>query len=80
VNFFIFIFYFSLVKAAENAPHLCKLREGCLTGIGHGAMVFAAALKYVAKRHLHFQIVKGGSRTMAHLPIVEFSKLMFYIF
>jgi hypothetical protein len=35
----IVIFHFSLVKATMNAPHLCKLRKDCLTGIGNGARV-----------------------------------------
>ncbi len=30
---------FSLVKAAMNAPHLCKLRKECLTGICRDAIV-----------------------------------------
>jgi hypothetical protein len=41
--FLIVIFHFSLVKAPMNAPHLCKLRNDCLTGIGHGEMVLKNA-------------------------------------
>jgi hypothetical protein len=44
----IIIHCFSLVKAAMNAPHLCKLRKECLTGICHEAMVLT--------KHLHFLI------------------------
>jgi hypothetical protein len=41
--FFIVMLYFLLVKTAKNAPHFCKLRKGCLPGIGHGTTVFVAA-------------------------------------
>jgi hypothetical protein len=37
--FLIVIHRFSLVKAAMNAPHICKLRKNCLTGIGQCAIV-----------------------------------------
>jgi hypothetical protein len=53
------IFHFSLVKAAMNAPHLCKLRKHCLTGNGHGAMV----------HFFIFPIANDGTKTIAHLPI-----------
>ncbi len=38
--------HFSLVKAAMNAPHLCKLRKACLTGTGHGATVLTKRLHF----------------------------------
>jgi hypothetical protein len=44
--FLIVIFHFSLVKAPMNAPHLCKLRNDCLTGIGHDEMVFEKRLHF----------------------------------
>jgi len=30
-----------------NAPHLCKLRKDCLTGIGQGAMVLTKRLHFL---------------------------------
>ncbi len=36
---------FSLIKAAMNAPHFCKLRKDGLTGIGHGAMMLTKRKK-----------------------------------
>jgi hypothetical protein len=41
INFFIDIHRFSLVKAAMNAPRLCKLRKDCFNGTGHVAMELA---------------------------------------
>jgi hypothetical protein len=49
------MFHFLLVKTVKNAPHFCKLRKGCLSGIGHGATVFVAAFGYITKCH-HFFI------------------------
>ena len=37
--FLIVIYCFSLVKAAMNAPRVCKLRQNCLTVIDQCAMV-----------------------------------------
>jgi hypothetical protein len=45
----------SLVKAAMNDQHLCKLRKECLTGICHGAMVLTKRLYF-----LIFQLSKAG--------------------
>jgi hypothetical protein len=39
INFFYFIQYFSLVKAAMNAPRICKLGKNCLTDNDQCAMV-----------------------------------------
>ncbi len=39
INFFMVINRFSLVKAAMNAPHVCKLRKNCLSVIDQCAMV-----------------------------------------
>jgi hypothetical protein len=36
--FLIVIYRFSLVKAAVNAPRVCKFRKNCLTSIGKCAM------------------------------------------
>jgi hypothetical protein len=36
----IFIFHFSMEKAAMNAPRLCKLHKDCLARIGQGTTVF----------------------------------------
>jgi hypothetical protein len=60
----IVIHRFSLVKAAMNAPLLCKLCKDCHTGTGHGAMVFTKRLNFV-----NFPIAKGGTKTNAHLSI-----------
>jgi hypothetical protein len=57
--FWIVIHRFSLVKAAMNAPRLCKLSKDCLTGNGHGAMVFTKCLK----KFLNFPIAKGRKST-----------------
>jgi hypothetical protein len=38
---------FSLVKVAINAPHFCKLCKDCLTGTGHGGMVFTKHLNFL---------------------------------
>jgi hypothetical protein len=45
-----------------NCKSRGKFGKVCLTGIGHGAVVFAAVLEYVAKRHLAFvfQLSKEG--------------------
>jgi hypothetical protein len=53
--FLIVIYYSSLVKATMNAAHVCKLRNG------------------VNKTHqlLLFSMAKGGTKTIAHLPIAE---------
>jgi hypothetical protein len=40
----IVIFYFSIGKAAMNAPCLCK---ECLTGIGQGTTLFVAVIPNV---------------------------------
>ncbi len=53
INFLIVIHCFSLVKAAMNAPLICKLRNG------------------VIKTPLLFPTDKGGTKTIAHLPIAE---------
>jgi hypothetical protein len=60
--FFIVIHRFSLVKAAMNALHLCKLSKDCLSGNGHGVMT---------PKFLNFPIDKGGTKTIAHLSIAE---------
>jgi hypothetical protein len=57
-----------------NGPHLCKLRKDCLTCVGHGTTMFAAASGYVKKTppfFAIFQLSKDGTRTVAHLPIAE---------
>ncbi len=53
----IVIHRFSLVKAAMNAPHLCKLRKECLTSVCHGAMVLTKRLRF-----LIFQLPKTEQR------------------
>ncbi len=58
----IVIHMFSLVKAAMNAPHLCKLRKACLTGTVHGTTVLT---------FLHFPIAKGGTKAISPLSIAE---------
>ncbi len=58
--FLIVIHRFSLVKAAMNAPRLYKLGKDCLTGTGHGAMVFTKRLN-----SLIFQLPKAEERTFA---------------
>jgi hypothetical protein len=49
--FLIVIYHYSLVKAAVNGLHICKLRRDCLTGTGHGATVFVALLEYATTSH-----------------------------
>jgi hypothetical protein len=58
------IHHFSLEKAAMNAPRLCKLSKDCLTGNGHGAMVFTKCLK----KFLNFPIAKGRKSLVNWLP------------
>jgi hypothetical protein len=48
--FFIVIDCFSLVKAAMNAPRVCKLRKNCLTVIDQCAMVLKKP------QFLHFSV------------------------
>jgi hypothetical protein len=56
INFFyIVIFNFSLVKAAMNAARICKLRNGVNK----------------TSQLLLFSMAKGGTKTIAHFPIVE---------
>jgi hypothetical protein len=45
--FLIFIHRFSLVKAAINAPRVCKLRKNCLTGIGQSEMVLSKCINFL---------------------------------
>jgi hypothetical protein len=45
-----------------NAPHLCKLRKECLTGICHGALVLTKRLYFVI-----FQLPKAEKDHCAHL-------------
>jgi hypothetical protein len=65
-HFFIVIHRYSLVKAAMNALHLCKLRKDCFTGTGqwHNGVNKAPTF-------LNFPIAKGGKKTIAHLSIAE---------
>jgi hypothetical protein len=51
--FLIIIHSFSLVKAAINAPFICKLRNGVNK----------------TPPFLHFSSAKGGTKTIAHLSI-----------
>ncbi len=51
----IIIHHFSLVKAAMNAPRICKLCSGV-----NKTLPF-----------LYFPIAKGGKKTIAHLSIAE---------
>jgi hypothetical protein len=53
--FLIVIHRFSLVKAAMNAPHPCKLHNG----------------DHKTPQFLHFSTAKGGTKTNAHLSIAE---------
>jgi hypothetical protein len=51
----IVIYRFSLVKAAMNAAHICKLRNGVKK----------------TPQFLLFLIAKGGTKTIADLSIAE---------
>jgi hypothetical protein len=53
--FLIVIHRFSLVKAAMNAPRICKLRNSVNK----------------TPQFLHFSTAKGGTKTIAHLSIAE---------
>ncbi len=53
--FLIVIYHSSLVKATMNAARVCKLRNGV---IGN-------------PQFLLFSLVKGGTKTIAHLSIAE---------
>jgi hypothetical protein len=45
INFLLIVIYhFSLVKAAMNAPHVCKLRKNRLTGINHCTIVLSKSI------------------------------------
>jgi hypothetical protein len=46
ILFFYCLLPFLLVKAAVNAPRVCKVRKDCLTGIGFGAMVLTKRLHF----------------------------------
>jgi hypothetical protein len=66
--FLVVIHRFSLVKAAMNAPFLCELSKDCLTGTGHGAMVFTKRLNF-----LIFQLPESSQRTGARKMCSKFS-------
>jgi hypothetical protein len=51
---------FSLVKAAMNAPHICKLGKDYLTGIGHGLHFFILQLPKAEERPLRTCKVRKG--------------------
>jgi hypothetical protein len=53
--FLIFIYHSSLVKAAMNAAHDCKLRNGVNK----------------TPQFILFSMAKGGTKTIAHLSIAE---------
>jgi hypothetical protein len=53
--FLIVIYRFSLVKAAMNAAHVCKLHDGVNKTL----------------QFLLFSMAKGGTKTIGHLLIVE---------
>jgi hypothetical protein len=53
--FLIVIHHFSLVKAAMNAPRICKLRNGVNK----------------TPQFLHFFTAKGGTKAIAQLSIAE---------
>jgi hypothetical protein len=57
--FLAFIFHCSLLKAAMNAPHLCKLRKDYLKGIGQSAIVLTKYLHF-----LIFQLPKAEKRPL----------------
>ncbi len=60
INFiFIVTHPYSLVKATMNAPHVCKLRKKCLTGIDQCAMVLSKHLNFVV-----FQLLKAEKRPL----------------
>jgi hypothetical protein len=65
--FFIIIFHFSFVKAGVNASCLCKLRKDCLAGTGP---TWRNGVK-TTPTFLHFPLVKGRTRTIAHMPIAK---------
>jgi hypothetical protein len=63
--FLVVILHFSLVKAAMNASQLCKL----------GSLYYRHCPWFNGVNQtppfLHFPIAKGGTKTIAHLPIAE---------
>jgi hypothetical protein len=56
----IVIYRFSLVKAAMNAARVCKLRSGVNK----------------TSQFILFSMAKGGTKTIAHLSIVEGSSFL----
>jgi hypothetical protein len=54
-HFLIVIYHSSFLKAARNAAHVCKLRNGVKK----------------TPESLLFSLAKGGTKTIAHLSIVE---------
>ncbi len=54
-TFFIVIYLFSLEKAAMDAQHICKLRNGVNK----------------THQFLHFSTAKGEKKTISHLSIAE---------
>ncbi len=56
-HFLIVIYHSSLVKAAMNAEHVCKLRNGVKK----------------TPQFLLFSQAKGGTKTIAHLSIAKVS-------
>ncbi len=54
-HFLIVIYHSSLVKAAMNVAHVCKLRNGVKK----------------TPQFLLFSLAKGGTKTIAHLSIAE---------
>jgi hypothetical protein len=66
LTIFIIILHFLLVKAAVNALRDCKLCKDCLISYQNWPWCNGV------KKRLHFflfQLPKGGTRTIVHLPI-----------
>jgi hypothetical protein len=69
INFFIVIYLFSLVKAAMNAAHVCKLRNGVnktpqflfffncqRRNKDHSALVNCGGVEFLKLRYVHLQL------------------------
>jgi hypothetical protein len=65
--FLIVIHHFSLVKAAMNAPRLCKVCKDCLAGSCNGAMEFTKRLNFFI-----FQLPKVEQRQLRTCQLVAY--------
>jgi hypothetical protein len=69
--FLVVVFHFSLLKVSMNAPHLSNLIKDNFYRHWPWRNGVNKTLPF-----LHFPIAKGGTKTIAHLPIAEGSSFL----